>query len=89
MCISSLVNYLSLIIVQEAGSIDPLTLNATGRASFTENGALSLWLQFRQPGGKSSAFSLLPQGLYVKIGELALATSDLEIILIILQRSPQ
>jgi hypothetical protein len=64
----SLLTGVSLTLVQKADP-NPLAINAIGRISYVENGALIAWMQFYRDGGKQGAWSLLPQGLYGKISE--------------------
>jgi hypothetical protein len=53
----------TLTVIQE-------NLFVAGRATFVENGNLSLWVSLFQNGSESNAFSLLPQGLYVNVGKI-------------------
>nr|POE79850.1 amiloride-sensitive amine oxidase [copper-containing] [Quercus suber] len=46
---------------------DPNGLLIVPRSSRIDTGGMVLWMQFYRPGLKSSARSILPQGLYVKI----------------------
>ena len=45
----------------------PDSLSTTARPVWIENGTIEYWMGFQRPGPHSSAWSILPQGLYVKV----------------------
>jgi hypothetical protein len=58
------------ISIQEVNLLDPNSLGLLPRASHMENGTTTYWVQFYRQDTKSEAHTLLPQGLYFKVGTL-------------------
>ena len=56
------------IPMQEVNLLDPNSLGLLPRASHIENGTTIYWVQFYRQDIKSEVHTLLPQGLYFKIG---------------------
>jgi hypothetical protein len=56
------------IPIQEVNLLDPNSLGLLPRASHMENGTTMYWVQFYREDIKSEAYTLLPQGLYFKVG---------------------
>ena len=46
---------------------DPDTLRLNMRPTYIKNGTIEYWISFMRPGPHSSAWSILPQGLYAKV----------------------
>ena len=59
------------ISMQEVNLLDPKSLGLFPRASHMENGMTIYWVQFYRQDVKSEAHTLLPQGLYFKVGTFA------------------
>lgn len=57
------------MVNQEANPFNPENLAASVRAVVAQNESLIMWMQFYQGGSQSEATTLLPQGLYAKLGE--------------------
>lgn len=49
---------------------DPDTLSMQGNFARYDNGTLLLWAQIYRQGVQNGAWSLMPQGLYIKLGKL-------------------
>jgi hypothetical protein len=56
------------IPMQEVNLLDPNSLGLLPRASHIENGTTIYWVQFYRKDIKSEGHTLLPQGLYFKVG---------------------
>jgi hypothetical protein len=67
-CRDLLLETLLNIPMQEVNLLDPNSLGLLPRASHMENGTTMYWVQFYRQDIKSEAHTLLPQGLYFKVG---------------------
>jgi hypothetical protein len=73
------------VVSQEVDIFDPNGLTAGGRIAFMEKDIMIVWMYFALSNPTGGTSTLLPQGLYAKIGRATAFSGAISAMLIFLQ----